>query len=160
MRHNQASSRNRRTRMPSPPRSRCMLPCRPSFCMSRPGIPCMFRTFLYTLHHNSRPPPSPQHTQRTRSRTKRPKAACRAPRARLYTQTQKWDLGYLLFLLKTFTSRPFYQCTCHSRCSSSTPHDSPFFWLSPAFRKPRSPSPKTPSDRQTWPSRCPRPCRR
>ena len=86
MRHNQASCRNRRTRMPFPPRRRCMLQCRLSFCICQLRTTRMFLTPLYMLNHNSRPPTTPaQSTQHTRSQTKHAQAACRTPRARLYT---------------------------------------------------------------------------
>ena len=107
MANNQARCRNRRTGGTFPPRSRCMLQCRLSFCICQLRMTRMFPTLLFLLHRNSRPPPpSPEYTQRTKSHTKRRKAACGTPGARLYTRGNTWDLFICLYCKITFKRAP------------------------------------------------------
>jgi len=101
MRHNAARCRNRGTQMPFPPRSRCMLHCRLSFCICQLRMTRTFPTLLSMLDHNSRPPPSPpENTQRTRSQAPRREAACGTPGARLYTRGASCDIGLTSFRLR------------------------------------------------------------
>ena len=96
MQHNQPRCRNRRTVVAFPPRSRCMLQCRLSFCICQLRMTRMFPTLLFLLHCNSRPPPpSPEYTQRTRLKAPRRKAACRSRRARIYTSDAKRIIAFI-----------------------------------------------------------------